>query len=541
MNRLLQHFVDSNGAPSTPASRPSIPIPPQSSGGSNNLNNRGSYQRAAPGGPFYYQPSHWQSSGGSGLEEIPLTSQSSGGTYETVDLNTDTSQHLFSSNRRSSFQSPGSTESAAELFSSGPPPVKEFFVNGDNPYRRSSKSVTNVSFGCGHGGNNTGEGKIRHSPSQKEDPFATLSDNSRTDDYKAHMKSPFETQDGQKDPFSTHTEENRNVCENGTLRAEKNVNDSLIAQPSKDTGYQHEQRQQQSPCSTADPFASAPSHSDTNLFEPPALLNDGHERMPSADSLFGSPDQTNNGNGMHPAPFAPLSQPASNLVQAQELFSSEEPSASCLFGAAGVSTTFQARHRSSTDPHTKALPLPPKPPIRASLSSFKSQEGVVPSPANSQINFLPPSMKPPVNNPPSPMNNALLSPMKTQAASSASPAVKPEDPLTPVFGSMKLSVPAEPSRKSGLDVRHMKFPAGKREDDAISNAPSIAQSRMSMRSTLDDSLKLSDMYKQMTARLEGEKHELLKVVAGQAQEIAHMKKQIKSLELQLKKYEAQDV
>ena len=87
----------------------------------------------------------------------------------------------------------------------------------------------------------------------------------------------------------------------------------------------------------------------------------------------------------------------------------------------------------------------------------------------------------------------------------------------------------------------MKFPACKREDDAMSNTPSIAQSRMSMRSTLDDSLKLSDMYKQMTARLEGEKHELLKVVASQAQEIAHMKKQMKSLELQLKKYEAQDV
>lgn len=74
----------------------------------------------------------------------------------------------------------------------------------------------------------------------------------------------------------------------------------------------------------------------------------------------------------------------------------------------------------------------------------------------------------------------------------------------------------------------------------MSNAPSIAPSRMSMLSTLDDSLKLSDMYKQMTSRLEGEKHDLLKVVSGQAQEISQLKKHIKSLELQLKKYQAHD-
>lgn len=118
--------------------------------------------------------------------------------------------------------------------------------------------------------------------------------------------------------------------------------------------------------------------------------------------------------------------------------------------------------------------------------------------------------------------------------------MRPEDHLTPAFGSMKLTTPAKSPFKSGLDVRHMKFPAGKRDDDAMSNAPSIAPSRMSMLSTLDDSLKLSDMYKQMTARLEGEKHDLLKVVASQAQEIAQMKKHIKSLELQLKKYRPQD-
>ncbi|OWZ07817.1 RNA-binding protein [Phytophthora megakarya] len=127
------------------------------------------------------------------------------------------------------------------------------------------------------------------------------------------------------------------------------------------------------------------------------------------------------------------------------------------------------------------------------------------------------------------------SPPKPQVAVPASPVMRPEDHLTPALGSMKLATPAKSPLKPGLDVRNMKFPAGKRDDDAISNAPSIAMSRMSMLSTLDDSLKLSDMYKQMTARLEGEKHDLLKVVASQAQEIAQMKKHIMSLELQLKK------
>lgn len=108
---------------------------------------------------------------------------------------------------------------------------------------------------------------------------------------------------------------------------------------------------------------------------------------------------------------------------------------------------------------------------------------------------------------------------------------------------MKLSTPAKSPLKSGLDVRHVfnaKIPIGKRDDDAVSLAPSLAPSRMSMLSTLDDSLKLSDMYKQMTARLEGEKNDLLKVVASQAEEIAQMQKQIKSLEQQLKKYRAKD-
>ncbi|KAG7400300.1 hypothetical protein PHYBOEH_006240 [Phytophthora boehmeriae] len=114
MNRLLQHFVaDPNAAPSAPASRPPIPAPPQSSGGSYNAGNRGSYQRASPNGPFYYQPppqAHYQQRSGpfgvppqhseghgpnrsSGpLEEIPLSSQSTGEVYETVDLNADSSQ-----------------------------------------------------------------------------------------------------------------------------------------------------------------------------------------------------------------------------------------------------------------------------------------------------------------------------------------------------------------------------------------------------------------------------------------------------------------
>ncbi|EEY61477.1 uncharacterized protein PITG_01785 [Phytophthora infestans T30-4] len=139
------------------------------------------------------------------------------------------------------------------------------------------------------------------------------------------------------------------------------------------------------------------------------------------------------------------------------------------------------------------------------------------------------------------MMNALSPKTKPQVfMPPPSPVMKPVDHLAAAFGSMKVAIPAKSPFKPGLDDRHMKFPTGKREDDAMSNAPSIAPSRMSMLSTLDDSLKLSDMYKQMTSRLEGEKHDLLKVVASQAQEIAQMKKHIKSLELQLKKHRPQD-
>jgi hypothetical protein len=191
MNRLLQHFVDSSGgAQGVPPTRPPIPAPPQSSGGSYHAGNRGSYQRAAPGGPFFYQAPPTQPH--SGLDEIPLTSQSTGGVYETVDLNADSSQQhrppQYQNHHQNQHQrlftppavghrppvghgpplyktptppgsrdgnrsqhlyhphAPGSTGSAAELFSSGPPPVvagpPSSGGSSGNPYRRQAAPHT---------------------------------------------------------------------------------------------------------------------------------------------------------------------------------------------------------------------------------------------------------------------------------------------------------------------------------------------------------------------------------------------------------------
>jgi hypothetical protein len=629
MNRLLQHFVDSSGgAQGVPPTRPPIPAPPQSSGGSYHAGNRGSYQRAAPGGPFFYQAPPTQPH--SGLDEIPLTSQSTGGVYETVDLNADSSQQhrppQYQNHHQNQHQrlftppavghrppvghgpplyktstppgsrdgnrsqhlyhphAPGSTGSAAELFSSGPPPVvagpPSSGGSSGNPYRRQAAPAHNPFTAPGSGG------RFGNSTAPPKDPFAASPANSAAGMF-GRSSDPFAaspTQDGgaafgQKDPFA---QENRDVIGNGT---QVDAQDPFATQPPKETGYRHEQQQQQSPqpqqrqvSPTANPFASAPSHTGSSPFASPAPSNGGHQRMASADSLFSSPAPTNSGDWAQPAPSptqsAPVNngdwpqptaspaqpappnngdwaqpapsptRPASSPVQAQELFASEAPSASSLFGGSAPSP-FQIQ----------TSPTPPRPvsPPQASVppSPAKSQVGAPPSPAKSPVNFPPSPMKPPVAAPPSPMKaptaappspmvRASSPPMRPQVTVPASPVMRPEDLATPAFGSMRLSAPAKSPLKSGLDVRHMKFPAGKRDDDAVSNAPSIAMSRMSMLSTLDDSLKLSDMYKQMTSRLEGEKHDLLKVVASQAQEIAQMKKHIRSLELQLKKSRLQD-
>ncbi|KAG6965923.1 hypothetical protein JG687_00005141 [Phytophthora cactorum] len=495
MNRLLQHFVDSGGSQGAPAARPPIPAPPQSSGGSYHAGNRGSYQRAAPGGPFYYQPPP-----PSGFEVIPLTSQSTGAMYETVDLNADNSQQLWghrppSSREGNRQQAPGS---ASELFASGPPPARK--LSGDNPYRRQSNPTA--------------------SPFTSATGNVAMLGNATTPPKDLFAASP--TQNGgamfghapQKDPFAA--QENRNVFGNGA------AHDPFAVQPPKDNGFQQQQQQPQR--QAVDPFASPSTPSGSSPFDSPAPSNGGYQ---TADSLFASPAPTNNGEWAQPT------QSTQPPVQAQELFASEPQSASSLFGGQPPSTF----HPTPPKPQNHASPSPSKPQTSAPPSD---QVRVPPSPAKSQTNIPPSPMKPPIASPPSPMINASSPKMKPQVSVPASPVMKPEDHLAPAFGSMKVATPSKSPLRSGLDVRHMKFPTGKREDDAMSNAPSIAPSRMSMLSTLDDSLKLSDMYKQMTARLEGEKHDLLKVVASQAQEIAQMKKHIKSLELQLKKYRPQD-
>ncbi|CAH0483025.1 unnamed protein product [Peronospora belbahrii] len=556
MNRLLQHFIDSPDTPSASPSRSSIPIPPQSLGGSYHGINRGSYQRAAPGGPFYYHPPNInaQSPGVTGLDEIPLTSQSTGGIYETVDLNTDTTttasssstttsqaQVLFTATnesvvapRRSSFPASRTMESAAPvLFSNGFPPMKERPKNEENPYRRPSKSMSNLSFGP--------RGNMKMTMTiTKQSGYDPMDTNSMTTSLASDQMQTSVIED----PFvsTTHTEEKRNVVENGNqLQANNTMKETNMTQSlEKETGYlQDQDRQEQPVCSSADLFASATSRSDTSVLPSSSSMNEEQEHIPSADSLFGSSVPTNHTDWTRSGSFAQSSQPASKLVEAQKLFSDKESSASSLFRA-NASTTSHVRHSTSTNLRIDASHLPPKPPVGGLPSPVKSHVGILPSPAKSQTNLSPPPMKPPVGSPSSARNDAITPPMRPHVASSTPSVMKPEEDYYTVSGSMRPSIHAKHPLKSESGVQHMKSPAGKRDDDAISNAPSIALSRMSMRSTLDDSLKLSDMYKQMTARLEGEKHDLLKIVASQAQEIALMKKHIESLEMQLKKHETQD-
>ncbi|KAL3668530.1 hypothetical protein V7S43_006614 [Phytophthora oleae] len=577
MNRLLQHFVDSGGGQGAPPARPPIPAPPQSSGGSYNAGNRGSYQRAAPGGPFYYQPpAHPQwppqqlneghSGGHNGLQEIPLTSQSTGAMYETVDLNADSSQQhrppqpqhqpqqLFTTpsaghrppsapnsqghtygykpptppdSQLYQQKPPGSTGSASELFASGPPAGGPS-SGGGNPFRKQSQPV-NDPFAASPSGNKAafgqrgqftpgnGGGMFGNNTPPATDPFAA----SPTQNGGVFGQPP------QNDSSGT-AQENRNVFGNGT-----SAQGPFAVQPPKDTGF----NQQKSPSPAADPFGFTPSRSGSSPFESPAPSNNTNQSMASADSLFASPAPTNSGDWSHPPPPPQPSQPP---AQAHELYAND---ASSLFGG-NAPSPFQIGQstvpNASPSPPKPQVNVPPPPPGKPQANvPVNRQTSVPPSPAKSQTSVPPSPMKYREAGSPTPGNNASSPPMRPQVTAPASPAMRPEDHLTPAFGSMRLSVSKSPL-KSGLDIRHMKFPAGKREDDAMSNAPSIAASRMSMLSTLDDSLKLSDMYKQMTSRLEGEKHDLLKVVSGQAQEISQLKKHIKSLELQLKKYQAHD-
>lgn len=119
MNRLLQHFVDS---PASPRPHSSLPAPPQSSKGASVTSQRGSYHRTNPGRPFYYQPPLQPTSG---LVDIPLTSDSSGATYETVDLNAENRQEHWSHNGSSHREETRSKalSSASDLFSSPTSPL----------------------------------------------------------------------------------------------------------------------------------------------------------------------------------------------------------------------------------------------------------------------------------------------------------------------------------------------------------------------------------------------------------------------------------
>lgn len=58
--------------------------------------------------------------------------------------------------------------------------------------------------------------------------------------------------------------------------------------------------------------------------------------------------------------------------------------------------------------------------------------------------------------------------------------------------------------------------------------------------TLDDSIKLADMYKQMAERLQGEKQDLLKVIATQADQIAALQRRVATLEQQKAGGDARD-
>ncbi|CEG49179.1 uncharacterized protein PHALS_06956 [Plasmopara halstedii] len=432
MNRLLQHFVDSSGAQPPPATRPSIPVPPQSSGGSSRAGHRGSFQRTIPNGPYYYQPPQPPN----GLEEIPLTSHSTGAIIKEGNRYT-------------------TLNSASELFASGPPPTRT--LSSSNPYRRQSSSSSTLAM------ENVAMSGIHWSPQNGN------------------------INAGEIDPFSIQS-------------PESNI------------------KSQEIPRQAVDPFVSTvPSRS--HSFHSPPLTN---EVCQSADTLFTSSKSLNTTKWV---PFPNLQ--SKTPLQAQEAFANDPPSASSLFSGSFSQTSALTSQTTVASPSELQISTP------SSSSIYQVNTGVK---SSTHVELSSP-MKPPLASSPSVPINASSPPPSPQDTCPTSPDMRPEDHVS---SSMMPLYPRKSSLKSGLDMRHMKFVAGKRDDDAISNAPSLAPSRMSMLSTLDDSLKLSDMYKHMATRLESEKHDLLKVVARQAQEMAQMQKHIQSLELQLKKSRLQD-
>ncbi|CAI5735232.1 unnamed protein product [Hyaloperonospora brassicae] len=559
MNRLLQHFVDSNGAPrATAPSRLPVPVPPQSSGGSYHGSNRGSYQRAAPGSPFFYQPAHV---GASGLAEIPLTSSSSGAKYETVDLNADTSRsqaqrqsytegitgvgtedigttraHMF---RDKSVEAGPEAERlpSGVLHSTGTgqlTPV-EATVKGMQERGTEQSGTTDTSVPSTRRWSN-GHMAVVPYPSvqdanRRRTASATSSAMSTMEDVGTAQKGEgvFARQMVQNDSPTTFCRDEHGSGYNTTraFAAEvcSQVSDSV--QPlEKETGYQRRDRDQvDGQLTMVEPEAAASFHVGKSPFESPDVTNENRQcqDLPSADSLFGSPAPMN--SGVWP-PAASFAQPASKPAQSQDFFATRAPTASSLFDG-GASMSSRDSQITPSRAVSRAPPVPRHPPSNLASSSIQSGTGASSSVAMSQAAVaLAPSKSSYVGTPP-----LLASDVRVSASS----VVRSENHFTRAAGSRKLSASGESLMKFGLDVRQMKYQAGKREDDAVSNAPSIALSRMSMLSTLDDSLKLSDMYKQMTTRLQREKQDLLKVVSNQAEEIAYLKKHIKSLELQMKK------
>ncbi|KAI9905968.1 hypothetical protein PsorP6_013929 [Peronosclerospora sorghi] len=537
MNRLLQHFVDTNG---TTSSRPAIPTPPHSSGGSYHGGSRGSFQRETPGGPFHYQPGHpqapWQPrphAAADGLEEIPLTSHSNGSMYETVDLNADKRQVESSPRVQPQPTRCGSTSSAAELFAGNASPAPSDCWRGssspsteENPFQIPSKSVHGNSFvangydqvnetntllfqasgeegGCYGSSQESVQGRTKAATSDKN--ASTRRNACATQ----HQDNSSSTQTiAQENWFAPlHMEDNRNVVGNQTLPSA--AQDTILATSLNESvplPYDHSKHEQEDTSVSASSLEkSAFSHSRVSR-------NEEQEPLASADVLFGSPASTTNGDWTHSVPSSsvvPL-QLEPRSFQAQESRVNRTPSASSLFSGEAP-TMFKMSESTVLNSKRTEFPLPPKPLI-----------GVPPSPAKPEPRDSLPASKQSVE-------TTFMTLQKPQIAVAVPLEARPEHALSPAIDAMKISPPAKPSLKIGIDARAMKCPVVKREDDTVSNAPS----RLSMLSTLDDSLKLSDMYKQMSARLEGEKHDLLKVVASQAQEIAQLKKHIKSLELQL--------
>lgn len=93
------------------------------------------------------------------------------------------------------------------------------------------------------------------------------------------------------------------------------------------------------------------------------------------------------------------------------------------------------------------------------------------------------------------------------------------------------TTPTSSRNNNQMSIKELN-PVGDDDDDTVDEGVE-AVARSLKQTTLDDSVKLVEMYKQMTERLEGEKNELLKVLADQADQFYQMQEYIASLEHEL--------